>query len=92
MKSQTALASIGTFFSGYTFGATIVPFNDADREEYGWKKEVRSLRLIQFSQRSQVCLPHNFLGQRLHIFWNCDVQIACFVFLALLTLPTFLSI
>ncbi|VDD93390.1 unnamed protein product [Enterobius vermicularis] len=57
--SKPSLLTKEDVVRGYTFGATIVPFNDADREEYGWKKEVRSLRLIQFSQRSQIL--HHYL-------------------------------
>ncbi|VDN22421.1 unnamed protein product [Gongylonema pulchrum] len=37
----------------YKFGSTIVPFNEEDRKEYGWIKESRCLKLLQFTKRSQ---------------------------------------
>ncbi|VDN20033.1 unnamed protein product [Gongylonema pulchrum] len=38
---------------GYKFGSTIVPFNEEDRKEYGWVKESRCFKLLQFTKRSQ---------------------------------------
>uniref|UniRef100_A0A914ZQW3 Ku domain-containing protein n=1 Tax=Parascaris univalens TaxID=6257 RepID=A0A914ZQW3_PARUN len=39
---------------GYTFGATIVPFNEEDQKEYGWKRESRCMKLLQFTKRSEI--------------------------------------
>ncbi|KAM3728946.1 X-ray repair cross-complementing protein [Dirofilaria immitis] len=39
---------------GYKFGTTIVPYNEEDQKEYGWKQENRCLQLIQFAKRSQI--------------------------------------
>ncbi|VIO88297.1 Ku70/Ku80 beta-barrel domain containing protein [Brugia malayi] len=39
---------------GYKFGTTIVPYNEEDQKEYGWKPENRCLKLIQFAKRSQI--------------------------------------
>ncbi|KHN78838.1 X-ray repair cross-complementing protein 5 [Toxocara canis] len=39
---------------GYTFGSTVVPFNDEDEKEYGWKRESRCMKLLQFSKRSDI--------------------------------------
>uniref|UniRef100_A0AAF5Q2Y4 VWFA domain-containing protein n=1 Tax=Wuchereria bancrofti TaxID=6293 RepID=A0AAF5Q2Y4_WUCBA len=39
---------------GYKFGTTIVPYNEEDQKEYGWKPENRCLKLIQFTKRSQI--------------------------------------
>uniref|UniRef100_A0A0M3I3G5 Ku domain-containing protein n=1 Tax=Ascaris lumbricoides TaxID=6252 RepID=A0A0M3I3G5_ASCLU len=39
---------------GYTFGATIVPFNEEDQKEYGWKRESRCMKLLQFAKRSEI--------------------------------------
>uniref|UniRef100_A0A158Q7C1 Methionine--tRNA ligase, mitochondrial n=1 Tax=Elaeophora elaphi TaxID=1147741 RepID=A0A158Q7C1_9BILA len=44
----------GETVKGYKFGTTIVPYNDEDQKEYGWKQENRCLKLIQFTKRSQI--------------------------------------
>lgn len=49
---------------GYKFGTTIVPYNEEDQKEYGWKQENRCLKLIQFTKRSQVKEKGSIIADR----------------------------
>ncbi|VDK75608.1 unnamed protein product [Litomosoides sigmodontis] len=57
----------GEIVKGYKFGTTIVPYNDEDQKEYGWKQENRCLKLIQFSKRSQI-LEHYLMDGGAYYF------------------------
>lgn len=48
-----------SFVIGYQFGSTIVPYNEEDQNEYGWLRENRCLKLMQFAKRSQVYVNQN---------------------------------
>uniref|UniRef100_A0A0N5AP56 Ku domain-containing protein n=1 Tax=Syphacia muris TaxID=451379 RepID=A0A0N5AP56_9BILA len=61
-NSPTTLLKKEDVVKGYTFGSTIVPFNDADFQEYGWKREIRTLSLIQFAKRSEVYFFIRLIG------------------------------
>lgn len=47
--------------AGYRFGTTVVPYNEEDQKEYGWKRENRCLKLIQFTKRSQISKKTAFM-------------------------------
>lgn len=62
---------LGCFLvAGYKFGTTIVPYNEEDQKEYGWKQENRCLKLIQFTKRSQVNEKDILCDQRSNFFRN----------------------
>ncbi|VDN03152.1 unnamed protein product [Thelazia callipaeda] len=56
LSQSRASKSLGKedIVKGYKFGTTIIPYNDEDQKEFGWKSENRCLKLIQFAKRTEI--------------------------------------
>ncbi|MFH4974477.1 hypothetical protein AB6A40_001186 [Gnathostoma spinigerum] len=62
---------------GYLFGKSVMPFNEEDEKEYGWKRETRCLKLIQFTKRSNILQQYLMDGAAYYCIPDYENQEAC---------------